>query len=77
MAHDVWLYYRFCLRYRDVEELLFARDVMVSYEAIRKWCRKFGQAYANELRQRRSCPVNPNPCISSGFHAPALALPAA
>jgi transposase-like protein len=53
ISHGVWLYYRFCLNYRDVEELLFVRGVIVSYEAIRKWCRKFGQQYANQLRRRR------------------------
>jgi putative transposase len=53
ISHGVWLYYRFCLSYRDVEELLFARGVIVTYEAIRQWCRKFGQAYANQLRRRR------------------------
>jgi transposase-like protein len=36
------LYFRFCLRYCDVEELLFARRVIVTYEAIRKWCLKLG-----------------------------------
>jgi putative transposase len=56
ISHGVWLYYRFCLSYRDVEELLFARGVIVTYEAIRKWCRKFGQAYANQLRRRRPQP---------------------
>jgi putative transposase len=56
ISHGVWLYYRFCLSYRDVEELLFARGVMVTYEAIRKWCRKFGQAYAKQLRRRRPRP---------------------
>jgi putative transposase len=56
ISHGVWLYYRFCLSYRDVEELLFARGVIVTYEAIRKWCRKFGQAYANQLRRRRPRP---------------------
>jgi putative transposase len=56
ISHGVWLYYRFCLSYRDVEELLFVRGVIVSYEAIRKWCRKFGQAYANQLRRRRPKP---------------------
>jgi putative transposase len=44
---------RFCLSYRDVEELLGERGVVVTYEAIRKWCRKFGQQYANQLRRRR------------------------
>jgi putative transposase len=56
ISHGVWLYYRFCLSYRDVEELLFARGVIVTYEAIRKWCRKFGQDYANQLRRRRPRP---------------------
>jgi putative transposase len=53
ISHGVWLYYRFCLSYRDVEELLFARGITVTYESIRKWCRKFGQQYANQLRDRR------------------------
>jgi hypothetical protein len=53
IGHGVWLYYRFCLSYRDVEELLFVRGVLVSHEAIRQWCRKFGQAYANQLRRPR------------------------
>jgi putative transposase len=56
ISHGVWLYYRFCLSYRDVEERLFARGVIVTYEAIRKWCQKFGQAYANQLRRRRPKP---------------------
>jgi putative transposase len=56
ISHAVWLYFRFCLSYRDVEELLFARGVTVTYEAIRKWCRKFGQPYANALRHRRPKP---------------------
>jgi putative transposase len=56
ISHGVWLYYRFCLSYRDVEELLFARGITVTYEAIRQWCRKFGQRYANQLRRRRPQP---------------------
>ena len=56
ISHGVWLYYRFCLRYRDVEELLFVRGVTVSDEAIRTWCHKFGQQYANQLRRRRPRP---------------------
>jgi putative transposase len=56
ISHAVWLYFRFCLSYRDVEELLFARGVIVTYEAIRKWCVKFGQVYANQLRRRRPRP---------------------
>jgi putative transposase len=56
ISHGVWLYYRFCLSYRDVEELLFVRGIIVSFEAIRKWCRQFGQQYANQLRRRRARP---------------------
>jgi putative transposase len=56
ISHAVWLYFRFCLSYRDVEELLLARGILVTYEAIRKWCRKFGQSYANKLRHRRPRP---------------------
>jgi putative transposase len=53
ISHAVWLYFRFALSYRDVEEMLFARGIVVTYEAIRKWCRKFGQEYANQIRRRR------------------------
>src|SRR5215813_12979180 len=53
ISHAVWLYFRFCLSFRDVEELLLERGVIVTYEAIRKWCCKFGQQYANQLRRRR------------------------
>ena len=53
IAHCVWLYHRFPLSFREVEELMFARGVAVSYETIRAWCAKFGQAYANQLRRRR------------------------
>jgi transposase-like protein len=56
ISHAVWLYFRFCLRHRDVAELLFVRGIIVSYEAIRKWCRKFGQQFANQLRRRRPRP---------------------
>jgi putative transposase len=56
ISHAVWLYFRFCLIYRDVEELMAERGVTVTYEAIRKWCRKFGQQYANLLRRRRPRP---------------------
>src|SRR5438128_3312808 len=56
ISHGVWLYYRFPLSYRDVQELLFERGIDVSHEAIRQWCRKFGQDYANQLRRRRPRP---------------------
>jgi putative transposase len=47
ISHGVWLYYRFPLSYCDVQELLFERGIEVTHEAIRQWCLKFGQAYAN------------------------------
>ena len=50
--HCVWLYFRFPLSFREVEELMLARCVVVSYETIRRWCAKFGQAYAHQLRRR-------------------------
>ena len=53
ISYAVWLYFGFCLSYRDVQELLLERGVVVTYEAIREWCRKFGQQYANQLRLRR------------------------
>ena len=56
IAHAVWLYCRFALRYRDVEELLAERGVMLPHETVRQWCRKFGQQYANALRRRRPRP---------------------
>jgi putative transposase len=56
ISHAVWLSFRFCLSSRDVEELLLARGGTVTYEAIRKWCRTFGQQYANQLRHRRPQP---------------------
>jgi putative transposase len=56
IAHCVWLYHRFPLSFREVAELMLARGVAVSYETIRAWCAKFGQAYANQLRRRRPRP---------------------
>ena len=56
ISHAVWLYYRFSLSYRDVEELLAERGIVVTYETVRQWCLKFGQAYANQLRRRRARP---------------------
>jgi putative transposase len=56
ISHCVWLYFRFCLSYRDVEELMAIRGVILTYEAVRYWCRKFGQVYANQLRRQRPRP---------------------
>ncbi len=56
ISHCVWLYFRFCLSYRDLEEMMLVRGVWVTYEAIRQWCQKFGQTFATELRRRRPRP---------------------
>ena len=56
IAHAVLLYFRFPLSFREVEELMLERGVMVSYETVRRWCLKFGQAYAHGLRRRRPRP---------------------
>ena len=53
ISYAVWLYHRFCLSFRDAEDLLAQRGVIVSYEAIRQWCQTFGPAYARTLRRRR------------------------
>ena len=46
IGHAVWLYHRFTLSLRDVEELMLARGVVVTYATIRSWCAKFGPDYA-------------------------------
>jgi putative transposase len=56
ISYCVWLYFRFCLSYRKVEELMAARGVILTYEAVRYWRRNFGQAYAHQLRRRRPKP---------------------
>jgi putative transposase len=58
IAHAVWLYLRFHLGFRDVQDLLAERGVIVSHEAIRQWCTKFGAAFAGELPRRRAQPGN-------------------
>jgi len=49
IGHAVWLYHRFGLSFRDVEDLLAERDITVTYETIRHWCRTFGLDYARRL----------------------------
>lgn len=53
ISHGVWLYHRFALSFRDVEELLAKRGVTVTYETVRQWCGKFGPEYAKKLRRRQ------------------------
>ena len=56
ISHCVWLYFRFPLSFRDVEEMLAMRGVSLSYETVREWCLKFGQTYANDLRRKSPVP---------------------
>jgi putative transposase len=56
ISHCVWLYFRFALSFRDVEEMLARRGVALTYETVREWYLKFGQTYANDLRRRSSRP---------------------
>ena len=52
MRCAVWLYHRFALSHRDVEDLLAERGIAVSYESIRQWCNKFGSKYVRLLKKR-------------------------
>jgi len=51
---NVWLYFRFALSYRNIEEMMAKRGVPVTYETVREWCRKFGSVYAAQLRKKRA-----------------------
>jgi putative transposase len=52
ISHCVWLYFRFLLSLRDVEEMLAMRGVSLSYDTVREWCLKFGQTYANACHRK-------------------------
>jgi putative transposase len=56
ISHCVWLYFRFSLSFRDVEEMMNERGVTVTYESVREWCLKFGGAYAKRMRSRSPRP---------------------
>jgi putative transposase len=51
ISRCVWLYFRFCLSFRDVQEMMLERGIQVSHEAIRLWTLKFGTEYARRLRR--------------------------
>jgi putative transposase len=57
IQHAVWLYFRFTLSFRDVEDLLAERGLDISYETVRRWVTKFGPQFARELRNRRPRPT--------------------
>jgi putative transposase len=54
ISYAVWFYYRFAVSFRDVEEAMASRGVLVSYETVRRWCDKFGHLYTAGLRKRRA-----------------------
>ena len=52
ISHVVWLYHRFTLSFRDIEDILAYRGIQMSYESIRQWCLKFGNSYAKKLKNK-------------------------
>ena len=56
ISQCVWLYFNFCVSFRDVELMMAFRGVEVSYETVRRWCNKFGKSYADQLRRKRPKP---------------------
>jgi putative transposase len=68
IQHAVWIYLRFTLSYRDVEDLLAERGLDVSYETVRRWVLKFGPAFAQRLRHWRPKP-------SGCWHLDAMVAP--
>ena len=54
ISHAVWLYHRFSLSFRDVEDLFAERGITVTYETVRQWCLTFGPDFARRLRRRRT-----------------------
>ena len=51
ISYAGWVYHRYCLSFRGVEDLLAERGILVSYETVRQWCRKFGPDYARRLKR--------------------------
>src|SRR5688500_14631114 len=56
ISHAVWLYFRFPLSLRVVEEMLAARGILVSHETVRQWAMKFGQSFTDQIRRRLPTP---------------------
>ena len=53
ISYAVWLFHRFTLSFRDIEDLMAERGIIVSYEAIRLWCIRFGPTYTRRLRKKQ------------------------
>jgi putative transposase len=67
ISHAVWLYFRFPLSPRMVEEMLAARGILVSHETVRQWALKFGQGFANQIRRRL-------PAVGDKWHIDEIAI---
>lgn len=65
IAHTVWLYVRFPLSLRLVEEMLLERGIVASYETVRCWAKKFGPKYAGRLRRKPET-TKLQRCLASG-----------
>jgi transposase-like protein len=72
ISYAVWAYHRFCLSFRDVEDLLAERGIIVSYETIRQWCEKFGLDYARKLKRREGGWVTTGTWMTSSFESMAI-----
>ncbi|MGI8958532.1 MAG: IS6 family transposase [Bryobacteraceae bacterium] len=57
ISHCVWLYFQFSLSYRDIELMMAERGIVLTYEAVRDWCRKFGPYFASEVKRRNRSKV--------------------
>ena len=70
ISHAVWLYRRFSLSFRDVEDLLAERGITVTYETIRQWCLTFRIDYARRLRSRPVGRATPGIWMSCSLGSP-------
>lgn len=67
IAHAVWLYFRFPLSLRMVEDMLAARGVIVSHQTVRLWAEKFGRHFANDIRRRSAGKLGDKWYLDEGF----------
>ena len=84
ISYAVWLYFRFPLSLRMVEEMLAARGICVTYETVRQWGKKFGKAFSDQIRQRAPArgdkwhiwmrSSSRSPASNTGFGAPSIKM---
>ena len=73
ISYAVWLYFRFNLSPRDIEDLLAQRGIIVNYESVRLWCIKFGQNYANNRAELSHQPTRVRERVMRRFKSTAQA----